>query len=102
MQACSTIQVTELLQCLSPRMFCVASICFSMFQTLCFTAAYPAAYGLVSQPYIQQPTLVSQQQLQQQREGDVISLKKKKKTVCVLPQIEKEIKCEMNAMFLDT
>ncbi|XP_016098232.1 CUGBP Elav-like family member 3 isoform X2 [Sinocyclocheilus grahami] len=32
--------------------------------------AYPAAYGLVSQPYIQQPTLVSQQQLQQQqREG---------------------------------
>uniref|UniRef100_A0A8C2IK62 Cugbp, Elav-like family member 3b n=1 Tax=Cyprinus carpio TaxID=7962 RepID=A0A8C2IK62_CYPCA len=34
-----------------------------------YTAAYPAAYGLVSQPYIQQPTLVSQQQLQQQREG---------------------------------
>ncbi|XP_042596396.1 CUGBP Elav-like family member 3 isoform X3 [Cyprinus carpio] len=45
-QACSTIQVTELLQ-----------------------SAYPAAYGLVSQPYIQQPALVSQQQLQQQREG---------------------------------
>uniref|UniRef100_A0A8C1NL77 CUGBP Elav-like family member 4 n=1 Tax=Cyprinus carpio TaxID=7962 RepID=A0A8C1NL77_CYPCA len=34
-----------------------------------YTAAYPAAYGLVSQPYIQQPALVSQQQLQQQREG---------------------------------
>uniref|UniRef100_A0A671RFK0 CUGBP Elav-like family member 3 n=1 Tax=Sinocyclocheilus anshuiensis TaxID=1608454 RepID=A0A671RFK0_9TELE len=35
-----------------------------------YQAAYPAAYGLVSQPYIQQPTLVSQQQLQQQqREG---------------------------------
>uniref|UniRef100_A0A8C2AZL0 Cugbp, Elav-like family member 3b n=1 Tax=Cyprinus carpio TaxID=7962 RepID=A0A8C2AZL0_CYPCA len=36
-----------------------------------YTAAYPAAYGLVSQPYIQQPALVSQQQLQQQREGFV-------------------------------
>ncbi|KTG45171.1 hypothetical protein cypCar_00043518 [Cyprinus carpio] len=34
-----------------------------------YQAAYPAAYGLVSQPYIQQPALVSQQQLQQQREG---------------------------------
>ncbi|XP_026140595.1 CUGBP Elav-like family member 3 [Carassius auratus] len=34
-----------------------------------YTAAYPAAYGLISQPYIQQPTPVSQQQLQQQREG---------------------------------
>ncbi|XP_043117075.1 CUGBP Elav-like family member 3 isoform X2 [Puntigrus tetrazona] len=32
--------------------------------------AYPAAYGLVSQPFIQQPAIqVSQQQLQQQREG---------------------------------
>ncbi|XP_007254587.2 CUGBP Elav-like family member 3 isoform X3 [Astyanax mexicanus] len=36
-----------------------------------YTAAYPAAYGLVSSPFPQQPTLVPQQQ--QQREGDVIS-----------------------------
>ncbi|KAF3691983.1 CUGBP Elav-like family member 3 [Channa argus] len=38
-----------------------------------YTAAYPAAYGLVSQPFPQQPTLVAQQhqqpQQQQQREG---------------------------------
>ncbi|XP_052433443.1 CUGBP Elav-like family member 3 [Carassius gibelio] len=34
-----------------------------------YQAAYPTAYGLISQPYIQQPTPVSQQQLQQQREG---------------------------------
>lgn len=37
-------------------------------------AAYPAAYGLVGQPFPQQPTLVAQQhqqpQQQQQREGD--------------------------------
>uniref|UniRef100_A0A8B9KJF3 CUGBP Elav-like family member 3 n=1 Tax=Astyanax mexicanus TaxID=7994 RepID=A0A8B9KJF3_ASTMX len=32
-----------------------------------YTAAYPAAYGLVSSPFPQQPTLVPQQQ--QQREG---------------------------------
>ncbi|KAL7874619.1 hypothetical protein SRHO_G00055890 [Serrasalmus rhombeus] len=39
-----------------------------------YTAAYPAAYGLVSPPFPQQPTLVpQQQQQQQQREGDVIS-----------------------------
>ncbi|XP_036444359.1 CUGBP Elav-like family member 3 isoform X1 [Colossoma macropomum] len=39
-----------------------------------YTAAYPAAYGLVSPPFPQQPTLVPQpQQQQQQREGDVIS-----------------------------
>lgn len=40
-------------------------------------AAYPAAYGLVGQPFPQQPTLVAQQhqqpQQQQQREGDVVS-----------------------------
>lgn len=40
-------------------------------------AAYPAAYGLVGQPFPQQPTLVAQQhqqpQQQQQREGDVTS-----------------------------
>uniref|UniRef100_A0AAX7SKW5 RRM domain-containing protein n=1 Tax=Astatotilapia calliptera TaxID=8154 RepID=A0AAX7SKW5_ASTCA len=39
--------------------------------------AYPAAYGLVGQPFPQQPTLVAQQhqqpQQQQQREGDVVS-----------------------------
>ncbi|XP_075965082.1 CUGBP Elav-like family member 3 isoform X2 [Anarhichas minor] len=38
-----------------------------------YTAAYPAAYGLVGQPFPQQPTLVAQQhqqpQQQQQREG---------------------------------
>ncbi|XDV39737.1 hypothetical protein PO909_008928 [Leuciscus waleckii] len=34
-----------------------------------YTAAYPTAYGLVSQPFLQQPTLVAQQQTQQQREG---------------------------------
>lgn len=38
-----------------------------------YTAAYPAAYGLVGQPFPQQPTLVTQQhqqpQQQQQREG---------------------------------
>ncbi|XP_048008511.1 CUGBP Elav-like family member 3 isoform X1 [Chanodichthys erythropterus] len=34
-----------------------------------YTAAYPTAYGLVSQPFLQQPTLVAQQQPQQQREG---------------------------------
>lgn len=37
-------------------------------------AAYPAAYGLVGQPFPQQPTLVTQQhqqpQQQQQREGE--------------------------------
>lgn len=38
------------------------------------TAAYPAAYSLVSPPYPQQATLVPQQQ--QQREGDVIYCKK--------------------------
>uniref|UniRef100_A0A3Q3NJI2 Cugbp, Elav-like family member 3b n=1 Tax=Labrus bergylta TaxID=56723 RepID=A0A3Q3NJI2_9LABR len=42
-----------------------------------YTAAYPAAYGLVGQPFPQQPTLVAQQhqqpQQQQQREGDVTS-----------------------------
>uniref|UniRef100_A0A3Q2V4L9 Cugbp, Elav-like family member 3b n=1 Tax=Haplochromis burtoni TaxID=8153 RepID=A0A3Q2V4L9_HAPBU len=42
-----------------------------------YTAAYPAAYGLVGQPFPQQPTLVAQQhqqpQQQQQREGDVVS-----------------------------
>ncbi|XP_017537308.2 CUGBP Elav-like family member 3 isoform X1 [Pygocentrus nattereri] len=39
-----------------------------------YTAAYPAAYGLVSTPFPQQHTLVpQQQQQQQQREGDVIS-----------------------------
>ncbi|XP_016342351.1 CUGBP Elav-like family member 3 isoform X2 [Sinocyclocheilus anshuiensis] len=31
--------------------------------------AYPTAYGLVSQPFLQQPTLVAQQQPQLQREG---------------------------------
>ncbi|XP_053183752.1 CUGBP Elav-like family member 3 isoform X10 [Scomber japonicus] len=40
-----------------------------------YTAAYPAAYGLVGQPFPQQPTLVAQQhqqpQQQQQREGFV-------------------------------
>ncbi|KAG1925978.1 CUGBP Elav-like family [Pimephales promelas] len=36
-----------------------------------YTAAYPTAYGLVSQPFLQQPTLVAQQQTQQQREGFV-------------------------------
>ncbi|XP_072535984.1 CUGBP Elav-like family member 3 isoform X3 [Salminus brasiliensis] len=36
-----------------------------------YTAAYPAAYGLVSPSFPQQHTLVPQQQ--QQREGDVIS-----------------------------
>uniref|UniRef100_A0A8C1JS95 Cugbp, Elav-like family member 3b n=1 Tax=Cyprinus carpio TaxID=7962 RepID=A0A8C1JS95_CYPCA len=34
-----------------------------------YTAAYPTAYGLVSQPFLQQPTLVAQQQPQLQREG---------------------------------
>ncbi|XP_033983534.1 CUGBP Elav-like family member 3 isoform X7 [Gymnodraco acuticeps] len=38
-----------------------------------YTAAYPAAYGLVGQPFPQQPTMVAQQhqqpQQQQQREG---------------------------------
>ncbi|XP_056113875.1 CUGBP Elav-like family member 3 isoform X3 [Rhinichthys klamathensis goyatoka] len=36
-----------------------------------YTAAYPTAYGLVSQPFLQQPTMVAQQQTQQQREGFV-------------------------------
>ncbi|XP_042611436.1 CUGBP Elav-like family member 3 isoform X3 [Cyprinus carpio] len=34
-----------------------------------YTAAYPTAYGLVSQPFLQQPALVAQQQPQLQREG---------------------------------
>uniref|UniRef100_A0A3Q3JAA9 RRM domain-containing protein n=1 Tax=Monopterus albus TaxID=43700 RepID=A0A3Q3JAA9_MONAL len=42
-----------------------------------YTAAYPAAYGLVGQPFPQQPTLVAQQhqqpQQQQQREGNETS-----------------------------
>uniref|UniRef100_A0A3B5AWB7 CUGBP Elav-like family member 3 n=1 Tax=Stegastes partitus TaxID=144197 RepID=A0A3B5AWB7_9TELE len=42
-----------------------------------YTAAYPAAYGLVGQPFPQQPTLVAQQhqqpQQQQQREGEATS-----------------------------
>ncbi|XP_026084626.1 CUGBP Elav-like family member 3 isoform X2 [Carassius auratus] len=34
-----------------------------------YYTAYPTAYGLVSQPFLQQPTLVAQQQPQLQREG---------------------------------
>ncbi|CAF87626.1 unnamed protein product, partial [Tetraodon nigroviridis] len=45
--------------------------------------AYPAAYGLVGQPFPQQPTLVAQQhqqpQQQQQREGDA--------TFCLAPPL---------------
>lgn len=54
---------------------------------LCFTAAYPTTYGLVSQPFLQQPTLVAQQQPQQQREGDVTSCIKIKKDILVASEI---------------
>ncbi|XP_035242481.1 CUGBP Elav-like family member 3 isoform X7 [Anguilla anguilla] len=84
----SSCQSQSLLHCDWSSWFAVLSPCLSPAQSPAaaldplqqayagmqhYTAAYPAAYGLVGQPFPQQPTLVAQQhqqpQQQQQREG---------------------------------